>query len=137
MTALITPPPPDRDGVIDAGVRVYGLIGGSYEVDEALLRQRVGESFDRSFYPTGAAFQMAAIMASGNRTERLASITAPTLVIHGGEDSLIAPSGGEATAAAIPGAELLVFDRMGHNLPRQIWGDLVSRLGSHALAAVG
>ncbi len=135
MAALIAPPPTDRDGVIEAGVKLYDLIGGSYEVDEDLVRQRMAASFDRCFYPIGAAFQMAAIVATGDRTERLASVTAPTLVVHGLEDSLIAPSGGEATAAAVPGAELVTYDRMGHDLPRQIWDDLVGRLARHTLSA--
>ncbi len=135
MAALVTPPPSDREGVIEAGVRLYGLIGGSYEVDEQLVRERMAAAFDRSFHPIGAAFQMAAIMGTGDRTERLASVTAPTLVIHGLEDPLIAPSGGEATAAAIPGAELVTYERMGHDLPRQIWDDLVGRLAHHALSA--
>ncbi len=135
MAALIAPPPTDREGVIEAGVKLYDLIGGSYEVDEDLVRQRMAASFDRCFYPIGAAFQMAAIVATGDRTERLASVTAPTLVVHGLEDSLIAPSGGEATAAAVPGAELVTYDRMGHDLPRQIWDDLVGRLARHTLSA--
>ncbi len=119
MQALMTPAPAERDAYIDNSARTWKIISGSH-YDEAHIRAKAAAAFDRMFYPRGAAFQMAAIMASGDRTERLKTITAPTLVIHGRMDPLITLSGGEATAAAIPGAELVVFDDMGHDLPPPI-----------------
>jgi pimeloyl-ACP methyl ester carboxylesterase len=62
-------------------------------------------------------------------------ITAPTLVIHGRADRLIAPSGGRATAQAIPGAKLLMIEGMGHDLPRAAWPQLIEAIGDHALRA--
>ena len=132
MQALLATPPSDRQGYVDATVETWRVISGSYPIDEDRLRERLAASYDRSFHPEGASFQMAAILDSGNRTERLGSITAPTLVIHGAEDPLIGPSGGEATAAAIPDAELVVYEQMGHDLPIQLWDELTTRIAKHA-----
>ena len=85
-------------------------------------------TFDRAFYPQGAPFQLAAIATTGDRTARLASLDCPTLVIHGRVDPLITLSGGEATAAAIPGAELLVLDTMGHDLPVPLWDEMIAAI---------
>ena len=59
----------------------------------------------------------------------------PTLVIHGADDPLIQVSGGHATAAAIPDAELLVIDGMGHDLPRQLWPQVIERISTHIARA--
>ena len=83
----------------------------------------------------GAGRQLGAIIASGDRTEALRGITAPTLVIHGSRDKLIRPSGGRATAKAIPGARLMMIDGMGHDLPRALWPTLINAIAQHAKAA--
>ena len=80
-----------------------------------------GLSFDRGVSPDAFSRQIGAIFASGNRTRALRRITAPTLVIHGSADRAVAPSGGRATARAIPGANLLLLAGMGHDLPRELW----------------
>ena len=79
------------------------------------------QAFDRHFYPEGAPRQLAAIYASGPRGEALPAVTAPTLVIHGLDDTLITPSGGERTAELVPGAILLKVAGMGHDLPSPLW----------------
>jgi pimeloyl-ACP methyl ester carboxylesterase len=66
-----------------------------------------------------------AILASGNRTRDLRRIKAPTLVIHGTADRLVRPSGGRATARAIPGAEIMWIEGMGHDLPRGAWDRVI------------
>ena len=71
---------------------------------------------------------MAAIAKTGDRTEGLRRLEVPTLVIHGKVDPLVQVSGGEATAAAVPGAQLLTFDEMGHDLPRPLWGQIVDAI---------
>ena len=114
--ALLTPPPADREGAIAATVTTSRIIAGSL-FDEDDARARATEAYDRCFNPSGPAFQIAAIAATGDRTERLRAVAVPTLIIHGREDSLVALSGGEATARAVPGADLLVLGRMGHDLP--------------------
>jgi pimeloyl-ACP methyl ester carboxylesterase len=116
MQALLTPPPTDRDAYLDHSATTWRIFAGAH-YDEARFRDRFTRSYDRCFNPAGAAFQMAAIMTDGDRTAELAQLRCPALVIHGRADPLVGLSGGEATAAAIPGAELVVFDDMGHDLP--------------------
>ncbi len=127
MMALLTPAPTDRDGAIRQNVETSRVISGEL-FDEAWSRSVATESFDRCFNPAGTAFQLVAIAASGDRTEGLRSLDVPTLVIHGRQDSLVTLSGGEATAAAIPGAELLVFGRMGHDLPSLYWPQMADAI---------
>jgi pimeloyl-ACP methyl ester carboxylesterase len=97
-------------------------------VDIERIRRRAGEAFDRSFYPEGGPRQLSAIYASGDRTEGLRGLAVPTLVIHGRDDTLITPSGGEATAEAIPGANLLLVADMGHDLPQALWPLIVGAI---------
>ncbi len=125
--SLLEPAPDDRDGYIEYTIRTRALTGGSYNAD-AYWQEQAGKVFDRSFYPIGTAFQIAAVAADGDRTEDLAQVSVPSLVIHGRLDPLLALSGGEATAAAIPGAELLVIDEMGHDLPPEIWDEVVGAM---------
>jgi pimeloyl-ACP methyl ester carboxylesterase len=82
--------------------------------------------------PAGFARQLAAVYVSGDRTEALRSLDVPTLVVHGEEDPLIPMSGGRATAAAIPGAELWTIPGMGHDLPRAMWPELIRRIDALA-----
>ena len=79
---------------------------------------------------------MAAIAKTGDRTDGLQSLDVPTLVIHGEVDPLVTPSGGEATAAAIPDAMLLTFDDMGHDLPEPRWPEIVDAIANLASRAV-
>ncbi len=139
LMALVTPMPGDRDGYIDAVVRVFGIIGSpGYPADEERLRALISASYDRSYDPIGFLRQAAAILASGNRTEALRSIKAPTVVIHGEDDPLIVVSGGEATAAAIPGAKLVKIPGMGHDLPPELWPQFIDEIVENTeRAAVG
>ena len=134
MAALMTPPPTDREGAIERGVSLGRIIAGPL-FDEDTARVRMTEAYDRSFHPGGAPFQMAAIAKTGDRTEALRRLGTPTLVIHGAVDPLIDVSGGEATAEAIPGAELLVIDDMGHDLPEPRWGAITGAIGDLAARA--
>ena len=139
ITALITPMPGDRDGYVDAAVRAFSVIGSpGYPPDEERLRDLIGRSYDRSYNPIGFLRQLAGVMASGDRTEALRSIKAPTVVIHGEDDPLIVKSGGEATAAAIPGAKLVTIPGMGHDLPPELWPQFIDEIVENAeRAAVG
>jgi pimeloyl-ACP methyl ester carboxylesterase len=132
MAALMTPPPTERAAAIERGVSLWRVISGPL-FDEDKARIRSAESYDRSFYPQGAAFQLAAIAKTGDRTAGLNQLSVPALVIHGAADPLIGLSGGEATAEAIPGAELLVIDDMGHDLPEPRWPEITGAIA--ALAA--
>ena len=124
MMALLAPPAEGRDAIIEQGVGAGRIVSGSL-FDEDAHRAHLIEAHDRMFHPVGAAFQLVAILASGERTEALRGLDVPSLVIHGAMDSLIQPSGGEATAAAIPDAKLVVHDEMGHDLPEPLWPTII------------
>ncbi|SFO38823.1 Pimeloyl-ACP methyl ester carboxylesterase [Geodermatophilus obscurus] len=129
LGALLAPPATDRESAVQRAVDTYRVIGSpGFEFDEHGLRERAGLSFDRAYDPAGVARQLAAILASPDRTADLARVAVPTLVVHGAQDALVNVSGGRATAAAIPGAELFVVEGMGHDLPRAVWPDLVDRI---------
>jgi pimeloyl-ACP methyl ester carboxylesterase len=134
LTALRTPPPSDRAGYIEHSVASGRVICGTL-FDEATAREAAAEAYDRCFHPAGAVRQMAAIMAAPDRTEALRRLDVPALVVHGRLDPLIRLDGGEATAAAIPGAELLVFDEMGHDFPEPLWPAYVDRFDALASRA--
>lgn len=132
LAALLSPPPKSRDEAIELGVQVSQLIGSpAYPIDDEVLRDRVAAAYDRAFNPAGRARQLAAIRSQPDRTEALGNVTAPTLVIHGESDPLVTPSGGEATAVAIPGAQLKLVPGMGHSLPPQLFGEIVEDLSKH------
>jgi pimeloyl-ACP methyl ester carboxylesterase len=129
MAVLLSPAPSDRDGYIDFHVKAFKAIGSpGFPLDEDFLRWRGAATYDRSYYPDGFKRQLAAIIASGDRTEALAQVSVPTVVVHGREDPLITVSGGEATARAIPGAELVVIPGMGHDLPQGVWQQVIEAI---------
>ncbi|MEZ5409775.1 MAG: alpha/beta hydrolase [Acidimicrobiales bacterium] len=131
---LLRPPPANRDEAIAQGMAANKVISGPlWDEDDA--RRRAAESYDRMFHPAGLAFQLAAIVASGDRTGRLGTVRAPFLVIHGRLDPLIDVSGGVATADAVPGAELVLFDDMGHNLPSPLFPQLIGAIDGIAARA--
>ena len=134
MTALITPPPTEREAYIDHSADTWRIIGGPH-YDETRIRNRSARAYDRAFNRAGAAFQMAAIMADRDRTDELGHLSCPTLVIHGAADPLVGVSGGEATAKAVPGAELLIIEDMGHDLPPQVVPRVVDAIARVAATA--
>jgi pimeloyl-ACP methyl ester carboxylesterase len=130
---LLARTPSDRERYIEHVVTLFGLVGSpGYEADEAELRAMLGLTFDRGVSPDGFARQLGAIFASGRRVRALRSISAPTLVIHGLADRLVAPSGGRATARAIRDANLVLLAGMGHDLPRDLWPLLTDAIARNA-----
>jgi pimeloyl-ACP methyl ester carboxylesterase len=101
------------------------------------IRELAAISYERDHDPAGPGRQLAAILASGDRTAELRRITAPTLVVHGTADPLVRPSGGRATARAIRGAKLMKVPGMGHDLPRAIWDELIDAIAENAARAGG
>ena len=138
--------PTTRDEVIDRMLLASRIVGSpGFPADPDEVADRAGRSFDRSYDPLAAARQGIAVLASGDRTARLRRLAVPALVIHGTADKLWDGSGGQATAAAIPGAELLEIWGMGHDLPRALWSQIAARIAElveraeserHARAAV-
>ncbi|WP_320670525.1 alpha/beta fold hydrolase [Patulibacter defluvii] len=138
LPLLLAKPARDRDAYVASGLRVGARTaspGFPSGVDE--LRTMLGRNWDRGVEPAGVARQLGAIIASGSRRERLAGLRTPTLVVHGTADRLVAPSGGRATARAIPGADLLLVAGMGHDLPAGVWPRLVSAIAANAGRADG
>jgi pimeloyl-ACP methyl ester carboxylesterase len=130
MAALLAPPAATRAEAIERTVSIVRVIGSpGFELDEADLRRRTGLAYDRANDPVGVGRQLVAIAASGDRTAALRSVSVPTLVLHGADDPLVNVSGGRATARAIPGAELVVFEGMGHHLPRELWAEIARYIG--------
>jgi pimeloyl-ACP methyl ester carboxylesterase len=133
---LLRPPPRDREGYIDRAAAVFGLVGSTgFERDEQYIRERAARSYDRGYDVRAGGRQLGAVIASGDRTKALGRITAPTLVIHGSVDKMIRPSGGKATAKAIPGARLMMIEGMGHDLPRGVWPQIIDAIAEQARAA--
>jgi pimeloyl-ACP methyl ester carboxylesterase len=133
MEALVAPPPTDREAYIESSKNWLVWHSKKHRNPER-TRQEAARDFDRSFYPEGGPRQLAAIYASGRRTEGLQKLTTPTLVIHGWDDTLIAPDGGQRTAELIPNAKLLMVDDMGHDLPVPLWPDFVAAVTSFLAA---
>lgn len=129
MGVLLAPPVAGRQENIERAVGIFRVIGSTgYPYDEAAVRDIAGRSFDRGFQPEGVARQLVAILASGNRKARLASVTVPTLVIHGKADPLVPYEGGVDTAEAIAGAKLLSLEGMGHDMPRGVWPQMFDEI---------
>ncbi len=139
MAILLGPPPTNRAEALERGVTVFRTIGSpGFPFDAERVRGIAGRSFDRCFHPQGVARQLVAVLASGSRKERLGAVKVPTLVIHGADDPLVPVEAGLDTAQAIPGAEMMVIDGMGHDLPPGIWSRVIegiSRLVERAEGA--
>jgi pimeloyl-ACP methyl ester carboxylesterase len=128
--------PREREAFIEHAIRMFAKVGSrGIPQDSDGVRKIAALSFDRELDRTGAGRQLAAIIASGDRTAELQRITAPTLVIHGTADTLVSPSGGRASARAIPGAKLMMIEGMGHDLPRVLWPRLIDAFATHAAEA--
>jgi pimeloyl-ACP methyl ester carboxylesterase len=129
MTALLRPVATSRDEAIAASVAGSRVIGSpGYPTSESVLRERAAEAYDRSYCPEGTVRQLAAILASPDRTEGLHGVRMPFLVIHGEADPLVTLSGGQATAAAVPGSKLITYPGMGHDLPEALWGEVTDAI---------
>lgn len=138
LAALMQRPPEGAgvEAVIPIGINVARAIGSpAYPAREDRLRERIARDFHRSFHPTGAGRQLAAILDDGDRRKRLKSVTAPTLVIHGADDPLVPVEGGRDTAASIAGARLLEVPGMGHDLPLELIDTVADAIAGHAHAA--
>jgi pimeloyl-ACP methyl ester carboxylesterase len=136
MAVLLGRPPKGREAAIERAVRTFKVIGSpGYPFEEDRVREIAGRSYDRGHSGAAVLRQLHAITASGDRTQALRGVRAPTAVIHGDRDPLIRPAGGRATAGAIPGARLRMIDGMGHDLPRQLWPVFAEEIAANAALA--
>jgi pimeloyl-ACP methyl ester carboxylesterase len=132
------PPAVTRDEVIQRTVRAFRAVGSpGYPHDETEVAARAGRAYDRCYDPIGVARQAIATVASGDRTKRLRHLEVPTLVIHGLADRMCDVSGGRATAEAIPGAELVLIEGMGHDLAPGLRSQLAERIAEFVWRAEG
>jgi len=127
MAALMSPPGTTREEVVERSISVSKVIGSpGYPADPAEVRDRALEAYERAHYPVGVARQMAAVASDGSRKEALAKLDVPALVIHGKADPLVPVEGGIDTHEALRGSRLMVIDGMGHDLPKQVWPQVVA-----------
>jgi pimeloyl-ACP methyl ester carboxylesterase len=134
MELLLTPPPGERAAFIEHDLKIFRAITGpGFSFDEEYHRKMAAQAYDRAFYPQGVARQLMAIMAQGNRKPALASVSVPTLVVHGADDPLVPVECGKDTAEAVPGAELMIIDGMGHDLPsgKGAWPQIIDAIIAH------
>ena len=133
---MLGKPPREREAAIERVIKTFKTIGSpGYPFEEERVREIAGQSFDRGHSEAGIARQLHAITASGDRTPGLRNLDHPALVIHGKNDMLVNPSGGRATAKAIPGARLRLIEGMGHDLPRALWPIFVEEIAANAARA--
>jgi pimeloyl-ACP methyl ester carboxylesterase len=137
LQVLLRPPATSREEAIEAAVHTSRVITGPEHFDEAVARQRGADAYDRAYNPAGTVRQLLAILASGSRAEGLAALDLPTLVIHGDVDPLVTVSGGRRTAELVPGAELIILEGAGHDLPLIYLGQIIDAITALAKRAVG
>ncbi|HYF26576.1 MAG TPA: alpha/beta fold hydrolase [Baekduia sp.] len=137
LPTFLRGPARDPDQAVERTVALFRLVGSpGFERDEHELRAMVRLSLERGAGDTaGTGRQLQAILASKDRSRALRRVVAPTLVIHGTADKLVRPSGGRATARAIPGARLELIDGMGHDLPKALWPRLADLIADNAVRA--
>jgi pimeloyl-ACP methyl ester carboxylesterase len=133
LPRLLRRPSRGREGYIADFIATFTAIGSRrYPPDPERLRKLGELCWDRGYHPAGTARQLAAISSAPDRTKRLGGVRIPVTVIHGDEDRLVMPSGGRATARAIPGARLLVLPGMGHDMPRELWPQILDAIEQNA-----
>ncbi|XVX20783.1 alpha/beta fold hydrolase [Actinomycetota bacterium] len=133
---LLAPAATNEDEAVQRTLGVYRVIGSpGYPMDEERMAARARESYRRSNDPGGVTRQLAAILASPDRVPGLRSLRVPTLVLHGDDDPLVMVDGGITTAEAVPGARIVRFPGMGHDLPEGLWPQIVGEIVAHARAA--
>jgi pimeloyl-ACP methyl ester carboxylesterase len=130
---FLAPPPRNTEEFIEANVAIgRAFRNGGFPEEEPRARARAVRAAGRGMSPEGGARQMLAVAASGSRKASLPQIKAPTLVIHGADDPLVPLAAGEDTARSIPGARLVVIERMGHALPMAVWPRVIDEIAAHA-----
>jgi pimeloyl-ACP methyl ester carboxylesterase len=126
---LLVSPQSSREGRIEQGMWVRKVLKGTLDPwDEDFERARVSRSIDRAYHTDGNARQLVAILAAQSRLERLRSLEVPTLVVHGVDDILIPIENGRLIASAVPGARMIEFEGMGHDVPERVWPRVIDAI---------
>ena len=129
--ALFGPTPAGRSEYVAATVAAARVWGSRRYFDADAVADLAAASFDRGYHPAGTARQLGALLATGSLADELRTLMAPTLVVHGLDDTLVTPSGGQRTASLVPDAELLLVPDMGHDRPEPLWPLLTAALIRH------
>ena len=136
LPMMIAKRTPGREAYVATSAKMWEMIGSpGFPRDEEKARARAEETFDRGVSASGVMRQMLAIINQPNRSQALAALRIPAAIVHGSADRMVHVSGGRATARAIPGAELLVIDGMGHDIPRDLYEiltDIIRRTADRA-----
>ena len=136
LAAVFKPVPAEREAYIEHNVNLWRMLWSpGFPFDEKRLRRVLAEGYDRSYYPPGMIRQSLAVLKNGYRKSLIASIKAPTLIIHGDEDPLMSVEGGKEMAQLIPGAKLLIINGMGHDMPKEAWPKIIDAIYNHTIQA--
>jgi pimeloyl-ACP methyl ester carboxylesterase len=134
LAAVFKPVPAEREAYIEHNVNLWRMLWSpGFPFDETRLRRVLAEGYDRSYYPPGMIRQSLAVLKNGYRKSLIASIKAPTLIIHGDEDPLMSVEGGKEMAKLIPGAKLLIINGMGHDMPKEAWPKIIDAVYIHTM----
>ncbi len=133
LQVVLKPPPQGREAIIEHELENYKTLSSpGFPFDEQKARRYLEAQYDRNYDMEGAARQLFAILATGDRSEELNKISCPTLVIHGDADPLVDVSGGIATKEAIPGAKLQIIAGMGHEIPEALFPEIAELISQNA-----
>jgi len=136
LPMLIAKRGPGREAYVATSARVWQAIGSpGYPAALDTVRSRAEETFDRGVSASGVMRQMLAILNQPDRSRALKALRMPVAIVHGSADKMVHVSGGRATARVIPGAELLVIDGMGHDMPTELfetYTDIIRRTADRA-----
>lgn len=136
MAALLAPGPTgNRDAIIEHDVEVRRVWSTTDHFDEAWTRGYFARCYDRSHHPEGVSRQMVAVLCAGEREQELSGLGVPTLVMHGTDDKLLAPSGGARLAELIPDAQYVELEGMGHDLPPHYWAPVIEAITALAVSS--
>jgi pimeloyl-ACP methyl ester carboxylesterase len=135
VAALSTPPVFDFDDAIEASVNNRRVWASPSWFDEDATRDYFRRAHARAFNPGASARQLHAVLTAPDREPELAKLEVPTLVIHGTLDPLVSTDGGRRTAEVVPGAQLLLIEGLAHDLPVQVWQQVISAITSHVATA--
>jgi pimeloyl-ACP methyl ester carboxylesterase len=136
LTRRAPHPLEDEEGFLAHSIALSRVIGSpGYPFDEAAQRAQALAEVKRAYNPAGFGRQIAAMVAAGDLRVRLKTIAVPTLVMHGANDVLMPPAGGRDTAANINGAKLRIIEGMGHDLPPELYEDVISAIAENARRA--
>ena len=133
LGALFRPVPRSAEQAGQQAEKLFRTIGSTaWPIDGARLRALGARAFERGLSPRGFLRHFAAVMASGDRRDRLRGVHVPTLVIHGSRDPMFPVRAGRDLAGLMPDATWLPIAGMGHDLPPPLWPTLVAAITRHA-----